>query len=174
MAEKLFNHPEFPKKKLYKTDIKKIADRRLSFCFEHSSIKQGYVCFNNPNHEPQDIIKLIECFKKISNYSLSEIYDNKKELRFHEVDIKHRAYLGQIYKRTLNFNVNIDTYQLPTLWQLEVFTDNQRNIAPRITFYILSDAVAKVVYFDYHHLLCSQVYSANNNVPDNWYEHYID
>jgi len=173
MPDYTFKHPpQFPKNKLTKVASKKTEEKKFSFCFEYSSIMGGYLCFNNPNYNPNDIIELIKCLKEISQYTIGEVFEHGKELHFHEVELKHHAYLFEIYKRTINFDGNNE--QLPNLWQLEVFTDNERRIAPRITFFILSDGIAKIVYYDYHHLLCSRTYAKDNKVPDDWYEFYID
>lgn len=172
MGKFIFKTPSELKKKLYKTTPKKTEEKKLSFCFEYSSMKKGHLCFDNPLYEPSDIIELIKCLKNISKYSLKEIFDNDQVLHFHEVELKHKAFLNELYVRTITYEG--ERSQLPHLFQLEVFTDHRRNIAPRITFFILSDCVAKIVYFDYHHLLCSKVYGKSKEIPENWFEHYID
>ncbi|NQU85553.1 MAG: hypothetical protein HQ541_07315 [Mariniphaga sp.] len=173
MSDKLFKHPALPISKFKKTTTPKLGERKLSFCFEFCSFKEGHICFNNPQIESKYFIKIIECLKDISRHTISEIFKRQKELRFHQIDLKHKPYyLSEIYKKTINFNENGE--QIPHLWQLEVFTDNKKNIAPRITFYILRDGVAKIVFYDHHHLLCSQIYPQDKNVPDNWYAHYYN
>ena len=86
--------------------------------------------------------------------------------------IKIIEWLKFISKYTIGQIFDNNDEQLPNLWQLEVFTDNKRNVSPRIMFYILIDGIAKIVYYDYHHLMCSEHYPTDKKVADDWYMKY--
>lgn len=150
---------------------KKQDDLPLSFCFEYASLRKGRLCFNNPNYEPGDLIKLIEFFKTIAVVPSRELDDR---FHFHTVNLANYKF-GAIYdnfKRTIKRSIPDET-QLPTLYYIQVFTDNKRSVAPRLVFYI-AGTVAKVIYFDYHHLLFDKLYHSGEKIPDNWVEAYND
>jgi len=166
-----FSNPPIKIQKM-PTTSKKFEDMAFSFCFEHASLKGGRICFDNPDYDPTDLIKLIKCLKDLSKVKVSELEGNFDLYHFHDVNLSHRAYLKSILKNSINFDSG-DISQLPTLYSIEVFTDSKRYIAPRLIFYVLSLGIAKIVYFDYHHLLFSKNYPTKEKIPDNWYEHYV-
>lgn len=154
-----------------KTTTAKVEERRLSFCFEHASLENGCLCFDNPRFEPSDMIELVKVLKYISGFTIKDIQDNMDTLRFHSVNLSHKAYLKHIYRKSIKYSGSDD--QIPTLFQLEVFTDNSRGVAPRLTFYILIDCIGKIVYFDYQHLLCSEMYGVAKSIPEDWFSRFI-
>jgi len=150
---------------------KKFEERSLSFCFEHASLLGGLLCFDNKHQESSDIIKLISCLKQLGKTKISDLQDNNSQYHFHNVDFtSDRGYLKDIFKKAIGYKGTLQ--QLPALYSIEIFTDSKRQIAPRLVFYIHTDAVAKVVYLDYHHLLFSKLYGTKTSIPATWFEHY--
>lgn len=138
-------------------------------------MREGYICFNCKKFDPKEIISVISFLKTMASVPIKNLEQDYKKFHFHPIDfVTHPiGRLRDIYSKDINFTG--DKKQLPVLYSIEVYTTHKKGVdkAPRIAFYIGSDGIAKVVYFDFFHLLNSTLYKKPKEVPDGWFEKYM-
>jgi hypothetical protein len=135
----------FPKK------MKDLDSYTFTFAFDYLSMQNTKFCFNNPNITKEDYIKLFELKKELCNMKVADIQNiHNKKYHFHTIDLLEKTFLFNPLKKLLNVKY-IDTEKFPPLFQIALYTDNEKLKAPRIIGFFGRYAIFHILLFDYGH-----------------------
>lgn len=136
-----------------------IENLTLTIVFDYLSLDNSSLCFNNDKITADDFRKLFEFKQKVSTIKINSFLDDtntKREYHFHSIDLYKKKFLLEPLKKLLNYNKFIEVYQLPTIYQLGVYTDNTTMKAPRILGFFGKNAAFHLLWFDYDHSIYPQ------------------
>lgn len=131
-----------------------IENLTLTIVFDYLSLNKTKLCFNNNEITADDFRRLFEFKQQVSTIKINSFIDDsriKREYHFHSVDLYKKKFLLEPLKKLLNYNKFIEVYQLPTIYQLGVYTDNLTMKAPRILGFFGKNAAFHLLWFDYEH-----------------------
>lgn len=134
-----------------------VEDYSPIFSFKYVSMKQTDFCFDSTDVLKEDYHAILNLFKRVSDLSYRDIYDySKKEFRFHSIDSSKLANTKyEEFKQLIEARIGTTRDQLPTLYQLAVYT-NIGGKAPRIIGFLDKLGLFHIIWFDYHHKLFPQ------------------
>lgn len=131
-----------------------INEYTLLFAFDYLSLNTTKYCFNNPSILAEDFIKIYEFKKESSKIRIRDFTDNsfiKKKYHFHPIDIFSKPFLINIFTELLGKKMK--PYELPSLYQFAIFTDNDTLKAPRIIGFFGKRGVFHILLLDYEHAI---------------------
>jgi hypothetical protein len=132
--------------------IAALQDYTFTFTFDYLSLESSDLCFNNSNVSKEDFVEIFSLKKKLSRMRVKDIQDKfRKEFHFHEISLVDKGFLVQPLKNLFNYTKFIQPYDLPTLYQIAVYTNNELLKAPRIVGFFGKYGVFHVLWLDYHH-----------------------
>jgi hypothetical protein len=156
MPYNFYSEDEQTNGKYFKGDeivkISDIEDLSLVSAFDYISLDKSDFCFNNSKIEASDFTKLFEFKKEISKIKIKNFFDDtdiKKKYHFHDVNLYEKKFLIDKLKNLLGYNKFIELYELPTIYQIAVYTSEKK--APRILGFFGRNATFHLLWFDYEH-----------------------
>lgn len=159
-----------------KIKLNDIWDHKIIFDYKYVSLQQGCICFDNPKINIKTYVSLIEKSKYFSSTTIKEILD-KEHSSIKSKSIKHnhvleindkRYFIKHIFKSQIKQYINEDI-GIPTFYQLEIFTDNINDLAPRIIGFFGEKGVFYLIWLDYEH----KFYPRDNRCNDKWTHYYL-
>jgi hypothetical protein len=136
------------------TILREIENLTLVVAFDYLSISNTDYCFNNQKITVDDFRKLFEFKKQISKIKIKDFFDDnniKKKYHFHDIDLYKKTFLINLMKPLLNYKNFLKVENLPTIYQIGVYTDNIKMKAPRILGFFGKNATFHILWFDYEH-----------------------
>ncbi len=113
--------------------ISALVDYTFTFTFDYLSLESSDLCFNNSNVSKEDFVEVFSLKKKLSKMKVKDIQNKfRKEFHFHEISLVDKGFLVQPLKKLFNYTKFIQPYDLPTLYQIAVYTNTELLKAPRI------------------------------------------
>jgi hypothetical protein len=145
--------------------LSQIAKYTFAFAYDYISLNKTRLCFDNDKIPARDYHELYYLKQEISGVKVSDIQGEKRDFyRFHSIDYaEKRKWLFTALAKTLNVKVTnaYERDQLPTLYQIEVYTDNVTQEAPRIVGFFGNYGIFHLVWFDYEHQIYPKVNTEN-------------
>ncbi len=122
------------------------------FAFDYLSFKQTKYCFDNPKLTTEDFIRLFKKKKEISNIKYTKLHDDYR-YRFHNMNnCPSLKYLqNQLYEIAKESGCKRQFFNLPELYQFEIYTDDANGIGQRAIGFIGKSGVFYLVWLDYEH-----------------------
>ena len=148
--------------------ISSIESFTLSFAFDYLSLDSTKFCFNNHNISVEDYRELFIFKKEVSTVKIKDLIDDRltnKKYHFHTIDLIKKKFLIEPLKKLMNYSKYIELYQLPTLYQLAVYTNSKIERSPRIVGFFGKYAVFHILWFDYGHEIYPRIKNNHTNPP---------
>lgn len=137
--------------------IASLKNFTFTFTFDYLSLESSNLCFNNPDVSKEDFVEIFSLKKRLSKMNINDIQDKyQRDFHFHEINLNNKTFLINLLKKLFNYNKHIEPYNLPTIYQIAVYTNDQA--APRIIGFFGKYAVFHVLWLDYKH----QIYKINS------------
>jgi hypothetical protein len=136
------------------TPISDIEDFTLTIAFDYISVINSNLCFDYSKIDISDYQKLFKFKKEISGIPIVSFLDDsetKRKYHFHSIDLYRKKFLIEPLKQLLGYNKYIEVHQLPTIYQIGVYTDNTTMKAPRVLGFFGKNAIFHLLWFDYEH-----------------------
>lgn len=132
--------------------ISQIENYSFIFTYDYISLNGSELCFDNKEITNEAFIELYRLKKELSNLSISQVlYEFNKKYRVHPIDLYKKKKLIEPLKALFNYKKYIDLSSLPTIYQVDVYTDSNTKEAPRLVGFFGYYAVFHVLWFDFHH-----------------------
>lgn len=135
----------------------------MAFAFDYISIAGSKLCFDYDKIPADDYHQLFYLKQEISSIKVSDLFSAyRKQYRFHDIVIdktNDKKWLIPLLCDLFKVDKNDDNIvnQLPNIYQIQVYTDNVSNTAPRIVGFFGNYGIFHLLWFDYEHSIYPQI-----------------
>jgi len=136
-------------------NLSQIGKYTFAFAYDYISLKGGTLCFDNEIIPKDDYHELYYLKQEISSVKIVDLFTKKPhQYRFHSIDYSSKRdwlfkklakAIGVTYKNAQQRD------QLPTIYQIAVYTDEKTRTAPRIVGFFGNYGIFHLIFFDYSH-----------------------
>lgn len=135
-------------------NLSQMLDSRPVFAFDFLCCADQEFSFFNLNVTTFDLQKTLKRFNELSKITIGVLLENEERLHFHNVtnDVRCNSKLAEDLATIFGISL-ADVLHVPTLFQIEVHTDNKKDYGSRIIGFFGQGCEFHVIWFDRLHKL---------------------